>query len=937
MALFLALALRVQSSTEAAMEAATLSSPSGVAVDPSGTVYVADYGHNTIRRVTPEGEIVTIAGKEGEKGHEDGQAEKARFNGPAGIAVDKAGTLFVADEGSSTIRKVTSSGTVTTVAGRAGFAGSADGDPIHARFNHPFGIAVGADDTLYVSDAASHTIRKITASGRVSTLAGKAGSEGSSDGTGAAARFGAPNGLALDHLGNLFVADSANGTIRKVTPGGVVTTVAGSADLKGAADGLGSLARFSSGVRGLSIGNDGMLYVGDSWNHAIRRIAPNGLVSTLAGNLGMHGWADGTGSAAHFDDPRGTAADSSGNLYVADTGNNLLRKVTPQGIVTTFAGSPPTRESLLAQLKQGIEEILKKQHTPGAGVAIVRRDGPEWIAGIGLADVASLRPATAGTLFRIGSVSKGFVSLSVLKLQQEGKLDLQDTLKSRAPDLEFHNPWEATDPVRIVNLLEHTAGWDDLSMRAYAADFPDEGSLKEGLAYSRRSLTSRWKPGTLYSYANPGPPAAAYVVERISGQRFEDYVEQNWFKPLRMGTASYFYTPAVRDRLATLYHADGKTPFPYWHIILRPAGSINASATDMANYVQFYLNRGSFDGVQLLPASAIDRMELPTTTYAAREGMTTGYGLSNYSMDADGWLYHGHDGGVEGGLTDFAYLPKEGVGYVVMINSSNGSTLWEIGKLLREYITREQVRTEAGKPGSPGLAKEYAGWYELINPRQEWTRPFLKLILLKVRATEQGMSFLQFGLFQRNRWIPITSRIYRMRNGTFASLALIADHSDGTLIDASMGSYRRIPAWRAFLEMAVVAAGALLLLSTLIFSLVWVPRRLFGDLKGVGFLGVRALPALAALSFCAGTGCMLYSFGSVIDRLGHLTPASGGIFIFMLAFALLSVLGLFQSLRHRNAGIRRLVWWHAFAASLIFTIAALYLTCGGFIGWRPWA
>ena len=597
---------------------------------------------------------------------------------------------------------------------------------------------------------------------------------------------------------------------------------------------------------------------------------------------------------------------------------------------------------LLVQLRTSIEEILKRQHTPGAGVAIVRKNGPEWIAGIGLADVASNRPATAETLFRIGSISKGFVSLSVLKLQQEGRLNLQDTLRSRAPDLEFNNPWEATDPVRIVNLLEHTAGWDDLSIRDFATDFPDDRTLKEGLDISRASRISRWKPGTLYSYSNSGPPAAAYVVERITGQRFEDYVERTWFKPLRMATASYFYTPAVRENLATPYHGDGKTPFPYWHSILRPAGSINASATDMANYLQFYLNRGSFNGTELLPASAIDRMEAPTTTYAAREGMTTGYGLSNSTLDAEGWLYHGHDGGVDGGQTLFGYLPKEGVGYIVMINSSNRGAIWEIGKLLRQYITRDLIRpTPDFQQRSPSFAKEYAGWYELINPRIEIARPFLRLILLKVTATETGMSFRPFGLSERDRWVPISSRIFRMQNGTFGSLMLIANHSDGTLIDTRTGAYRRIPTWRAILEMAISCSALILLLSNLIFSLVWVSRKRFGGLRGVGLLSVRALPALASLASLCWLICMDHALHSPFidytDQLGHVTPASGGIFLSTLAFASFAVLGLVQALRHRKAQVRRLVWWHAFASSLIFTVVAIYLTYGGFVGWRPWA
>ncbi|HEV8073637.1 MAG TPA: serine hydrolase, partial [Opitutaceae bacterium] len=439
------------------------------------------------------------------------------------------------------------------------------------------------------------------------------------------------------------------------------------------------------------------------------------------------------------------------------------------------------------ELRHQIEKILKETHVPGMGVAIVKRDGPEWVAGIGLADVAANKPVTPETLFRIGSVSKGFVSLSVLKLQLEGKLSLQDTLKSRAPDLEFTNPWEATDPIRIVNLLEHTTGWDDLALREFAYNPAKELTLQEGLAYNPKSRTSRWKAGTRFSYSNSGPAAAAYVVEKVTGQRFEAYVEQNWFKPLGMDTASYLDTPEVQSRLTKLYHKDGQTPYPYWHILERPAGAINASAKEMANYVQFYLNRGSFGGVQLLPPEAIDRMEEPTSTYAAREGLKTGYGLSNYTVVKNRWLYHGHNGAVRGGLTELAYLPDAGIGYVFMINSSNGKAFGQISNLIQAYITQHLAKP-ALPPAvavSSKLIQSYAGWYEPVSPRMERMRALLRIIgLKKITANDDGFS-LRGWIGAKQNFVPVADRLFRRDVDLSPTLALIADKSEGTLIQTS--------------------------------------------------------------------------------------------------------------------------------------------------------
>jgi CubicO group peptidase (beta-lactamase class C family) len=595
---------------------------------------------------------------------------------------------------------------------------------------------------------------------------------------------------------------------------------------------------------------------------------------------------------------------------------------------------PKTTEDL----RRMVEDILKRTHTPGAGIALVRKAGPEWIAGIGLADVAAGKPVTPDTLFRIGSVSKSFVSLSVLKLQQEGKLSLQDTLRSRAPDLKFTNPWEDTDPVRIVNLLEHTTGWDDIAFREYAYSPMPELTLKEGMDFNPKSRTSRWKPGTRYSYTNSGPPAAAYVVEKVTGQRFEDYVEENWFKPLGMKTASYFDTPEVEARLTKLYRADGVTPFPYWHIIMRPAGAINASAREMANFVQFFLNRGSFGGVQLLPPEAIDRMEEPTSTYAAREGLKYGYGLSNYSI-VRARIFHGHKGGVGGGLTNVEYLPKEGFGYVVMINSGNFSALEQIGGAIRSYMNRtmpKPVLPPVAK-GDPQLVKEYAGWYEPISPRAEFTRALIRISgLMKLSSNQAGLSIRPFIGFGKD-YVPVTDRFFRQPAQGAPILALIADHSEGTLVELGGQTFRRIPAWLPWTEVLLAAAVSLLTLSSLVFALVWIPRRYLGHMESAECISVRAMPALAALWGVCWVLTFRDTAPDVINRLGNITPWSVGTFVYGLAFAVFSVLGLVLAVRFRKRNIYWLAWWHAFAASLIFTIAAIYLTYWGIIGWRSWA
>jgi hypothetical protein len=317
--------------------AAQFNYPAGVAVDSAANVYVADTDNYTIRKVTPGGVVTTLAGLAGYAGSADGTGSAAQFGKTAGVAVDSAGNVFVADAGNNTIRKVTPDGVVTTLAGQAASQGSADGIGSAAGFCWPRGVAVDGAGNVYVADTDNYTIRKVTPDGVVTTLAGLAGSEGSADGTGSAARFCYPYGVAVDSAGNVYVADSNNSTVRKVTSDGVVRTLAGRAAGSGSADGIGSAARFDN-PRGVAVDGAGNVYVADSDNTTIRKVTPGGMVTTLAGRPGSSGSADGTGSAAQFNWPSGVAVDSGGNVYVADTGNNTIRKVTPDGAVTTLAG-----------------------------------------------------------------------------------------------------------------------------------------------------------------------------------------------------------------------------------------------------------------------------------------------------------------------------------------------------------------------------------------------------------------------------------------------------------------------------------------------------------------------------------------------------------------------------------------------------------------------
>jgi sugar lactone lactonase YvrE len=323
-------------STDGTGSAARFDRPAGVTVDTAGNVYVGDTLNHTIRKVTSSGVVTTLAGLAGTNGSTDGTVTDARFYAPNAVFVNSAGTVvYVADTFNHTIRIITNSAVVTTFAGTAGSSGSTDGTGSAARFSFPQGIVVDAALNIFVADTNNHTIRKITSSAVVSTLAGLAGQSGSTDGTGSAARFSSPRGIALDTAGNIFVADVNNNTIRKITSAGVVTTLAGTAGIggRGSTDGTGSAARFNAPAF-VSLDTSGNIFVTDSSNNTIRKVTSAGVVTTLAGTAGLSGSTDGIGSGARFNGPYGITVSTSGNIFVADRLNHTIRN--SDGILTVY-------------------------------------------------------------------------------------------------------------------------------------------------------------------------------------------------------------------------------------------------------------------------------------------------------------------------------------------------------------------------------------------------------------------------------------------------------------------------------------------------------------------------------------------------------------------------------------------------------------------------
>lgn len=295
------------------LAAIKLGNPRGIAVDRAGNVYVGDIEPGSLHKISPRGDAspVTIA----------------PFTAAFGVAVDRSGGVYATDADGNEVYTVTPTGAAAVAQGGSG------------SFGGPTSIAVDSKGNIYVTETANALVRKISPNGTLSILAGAQGEMEQKDGPGMTARFTQPRGIAVDGADNLYVADEGTSTIRKITPDGTVSTLAG-AGLPGTQDGTGKSARFGS-PRGLAADAAGNVFVADTDNHTIRKITPQGVVTTFAGRAGDSGKVDGPAMTARFSGPRAIAVDGAGNLFVADSDNGAVRQITPDGTVTTIAGTKP--------------------------------------------------------------------------------------------------------------------------------------------------------------------------------------------------------------------------------------------------------------------------------------------------------------------------------------------------------------------------------------------------------------------------------------------------------------------------------------------------------------------------------------------------------------------------------------------------------------------
>ncbi|HEX7837836.1 MAG TPA: serine hydrolase domain-containing protein [Kofleriaceae bacterium] len=594
-----------------------------------------------------------------------------------------------------------------------------------------------------------------------------------------------------------------------------------------------------------------------------------------------------------------------------------------------FAEAPPRN---LDELRARVAQVLLREHVPGAGIALV--DGPRilWAGGVGTADRASGRPVTADTLFRTGSITKSFVALALVKLAEQGRVDLNARVGDLAPELAIANRWDTEQPITVAHLLEHTAGFDDMHPNEMYAPLPAEAMpLAKVLARNPASRVARWRPGSRFSYANPGYTVAAYILEKVTGRSYEDVLERQILGPLGMTGAALRWTPEVERRLARGYD-DGDAPVPYRAIYHRPAGNLMASPRELAALVQLALARGRIGGAPLISPAGMARIERSET--ARLDAGDASYGLGNYGDVSERALIRGHNGRVPGFLSLYGYLPGQDVGYVLLLNSTSARApraQLEIRHLLVEYLL-------AGAPVPPppraivpeDELRRWVGTYHSAAPRHqlfaflERALPGLELFVDRGRLYARSVP----AAGEPIEIVPLGGDRFRVPWASAGHVAFGRDPEGRRIFVVGSAYFVEEPRSRA-LAYAIVPVVCLWLLATgFVFPLARLRRRV-GPSPGLGW------PLCVSLAFFAVPRLFLAAIGAAVW--GELNLYTAGIFVGTLAFAAGSIGSAVQALLWLPLPGSILGKLHRLLFAAAACCATAYLAAYGIIGVRLWS
>ena len=529
--------------------------------------------------------------------------------------------------------------------------------------------------------------------------------------------------------------------------------------------------------------------------------------------------------------------------------------------------------------------------------------------------------------------------MGIQQLVANGKLKLNDRIRDIAPEIPFDNHWEATDPVRVVHLLEHTAGFEDVQLNSMV-DISKKKPVVgiEALKAVSNSLKVRWRPGTMMSYSNPGYNVLGYMIEKISGMPWDKYLKENIFSPLNMHNSLFDLDGTHRPSFATGYdfQKGEYRPMPFYSPIGNGAGSaLVSTAEDMAKFMLYLLN-GNADS-RLLDNAGLKEMETIHSTLASHAGLQTGYALGNDLFPNNKKVsLRGHNGKGEGFVSWLFFDRKTGIAYAIAANSI--VNMWPISQAIEEFLTRDiSPPKPISLPIDDKKIKPLLGYYQFMNPKNErWE--FYRRIFggIELTAVSKDRLVVKKENGQLDSLVHVGNGIFRLKDDILPAFVLARD-PDGQPFFQGYGSsfYRKVPRASVLIQQTPIYLGLVAILIYLIYSLIGIFLTLFRKMKLIE-LGIPLLPIIGTCCFLAAYRLMGQTDTSHKELFTSFNGTSFSIFLGMLLFAILVAVSSLL-LYYRWSRLNPL-WLRLFLAFNNFFLCYLValLSINGWIGVPIW-
>jgi CubicO group peptidase (beta-lactamase class C family) len=612
---------------------------------------------------------------------------------------------------------------------------------------------------------------------------------------------------------------------------------------------------------------------------------------------------------------------------------NILFFVFLPVFISSFSQSSKPIENI-GELKDSLEKIIQEEHITGLMLGIATRDSILFSGGFGYADISTKRNIDEHTLFRMGSVTKMFVSLGIMKLVSEGKLKLNDKLAEIAPEVPFENKWERTNPVCIVHLLEHTSGFDDIKLnRMYSLEIKENTDLEMMLVH-KNSMKCRWRPGERQSYSNPNYAILGYIIHKLSGRSYDQYLTETILNPLGMKHSNFNLRSKLEMDVKEYIYRDGQTiQVPSVTLLSGPQGALWSNAEDMTKFIQLFLR----DGMPLFNKQRIDEIETTHSPLCSNIRLQSTYALGNFMFNMEGkYPWRGH-AGLTGTCYSGCYYNRElNIGFVVSSNSNNDNR--RIEELIIAYVERNKtpVPLKVQVLNKKSIVP-FLGCYQFDSPRNEISGFVDKLQNLpSIYLSNDKLYFkpLIGEPFELIQTAPMTFAII----GTNTPSIVFTKNREGKRCMIKRGNYFEQTSCGLALAVRVVLCIALLfLLSSFIVGIGSLIIAFFDKIQwNELFLRILPMISFSLLIWAVYYLLDVQTYTYKLSVLGTINYTTLVIFTGTLSFGLITLINLFFVMK-AFPKMNRWLGWYLLLTSFSMCLVAIVLAWNGWIGLRTWA